>query len=253
MKMINSIIIDDEDQNRNVLEMLINKHCPQINVISEAANADDAFTLINKLKPQLVFLDIRMPNKSGFDLLKMFPRIDFEVIFISAFSEFAITAFDFNAIAYILKPIDYSKLIFATNKAIHKIQANIKDENFENFINSIDGKKTLVQKIAVHNKDTVVLVNISDIVSIESNEDIRVIKTKDNEVFSSIKELKLFEDLFREHLFLVRISRQVIINTNYIKSYSKGEVCVILLNNGFTFEVSRRKKAEILSKILVVC
>ncbi|MGZ5486577.1 MAG: LytR/AlgR family response regulator transcription factor, partial [Nitrososphaeraceae archaeon] len=102
--MISAIIIDDEVHNRNVLKTLLEKYCPMIKVIEECGNAIDAFDKINELKPQLIFLDIKMPGKSGFDLLKMFSGIDFEVIFVSAFNEYAITAFEFNALGYILKP-----------------------------------------------------------------------------------------------------------------------------------------------------
>jgi two-component system LytT family response regulator len=111
MNTVSALIIDDEEHNRNVLHTLLEKYCPLIKIVGEAFDVDDAYEKINKLKPQLIFLDIKMPNKSGFDLLRLFDNINFEVVFVSAFNEYAITAFDFNALGYILKPIDYVKLI----------------------------------------------------------------------------------------------------------------------------------------------
>ncbi len=105
INMITAIIIDDEQHNRNVLQTLLQKHCQDIKVLDEAGNAADAFFKIVEQNPQLVFLDIKMPGKSGFDLLKMFKEINFEVIFVSGFDEYAIHAFEFNALDYILKPI----------------------------------------------------------------------------------------------------------------------------------------------------
>src|SRR4051812_17564140 len=101
MSMVTAIIIDDEEHNRNVLRTLLEKYRPEISVIAEANSVDDAFRKIKKCDPRLIFLDIKMPVKSGFDLLKQFDEIDFEVIFVSAYNEYAITAFEFNALGYI--------------------------------------------------------------------------------------------------------------------------------------------------------
>lgn len=141
MSIVTAIIIDDEEHNRNVLNTLLKKHCPLVQIIAEAANVEDAFEKIKNKKPQLIFLDIKMPNKSGFDLLKLYDVIDFEVIFVSAFNEYAITAFDFNALGYILKPIDYSKLIKVVDKAILKIDSNQQNNNVLHFIKTLEEKK----------------------------------------------------------------------------------------------------------------
>src|SRR5687767_7337571 len=101
--MIKAIIVDDEAANRSVLRTLLAKHCAHIQVVDEADNAGMAYLAINKHKPDLLFLDVRMPGKNGFDLLRMYDKIDFEIIFVSAFNEYALSAFDFNAIDYILK------------------------------------------------------------------------------------------------------------------------------------------------------
>lgn len=245
--MINAIIIDDEEHNRSVLKTLLDKHCPLVNLINEADNVDDAFILINRLKPNLIFLDIRMPGKNGFELLKLFDKIDFEVIFVSGFDEYALAAFEYNALGYILKPIDYEKLIKAVNKAIEIIKLANSNPHLINFISSVDEHDGFIKKISVHQSNKVVFIDIKDIEYIEHNDSFCEINTKKGEKFISTKELTLFENLLRKFNYFIRINRSIIINVKSIKKYSKGEVCITTLESGREFEVSRRKKSEIIS------
>jgi two-component system, LytTR family, response regulator len=249
MNLINTIIVDDEQHNINVLKALLLKHCPLIRIVAECNNADSAYEKIVADKPQLVLLDIRMPNKSGFDLLKLFKKIDFEVIFVSAFNEYAITAFDFNAIGYILKPIDYTKLIMSIDKAINKIESKRTNENVFNFIQTVDDQNDKINKILIHHKDKVVFVKIEDIVIVESKIDVCELKLVDNLLYHSSKGIKQFEDLLILNSTFIRINKSVIINISYIKAYSKGETCFLEMVNGLSYEVSRRKKTEVLNKI----
>jgi len=249
--MVSAIIIDDEVHNRNVLKTLLGKYCPMINVICECSGADDAFDKIRKLQPQLVFLDIKMPGKSGFDLLKMFNRIDFEVVFVSAFNEYAITAFEFNALGYILKPIDYSKLIITVDKAIYKIVSNEKNNSVFHFIKTLDEKNDVINKISVHHNDKVILLNINYIVSVEAKGGTCEIKLDDGRSYYSSKELKLFEEILEKAGNFIRINKSVIINTDYIVSYSKGDICSLEVQNDTFYEVSRRKKSEVLNRIKI--
>lgn len=249
MEPITALIIDDETHNRNVLKKILKQHCPGIQVISEASSAEFAFAEICEKQPRLIFLDIKMPGKSGFDLLRMFDKIDFEVIFVSAFNEYAITAFEFNALGYILKPIDYTKLITAVDKAVSKIKLNKSNNSVFHFIKTIEEKNDLVDKISIHHGGNVILLNISEVISLESIGDSVEIKTVNGESYYSSREIKLFERLLNVHQNFVRISRGVIINTSHIVSYSKGDTCILEMRNRSTFEVSRRKKAEALAKI----
>lgn len=248
--MIKAIIIDDEDHNRSVLKTLLDKHCPLINVISEANNVDDAYILINKLKPNLIFLDIRMPGKNGFKLLKLFDKIDFEVIFVSGFDEYALAAFEYNALGYILKPIDYMKLIKTVSKATEVIKLANSNPHLINFISSIDEHDGFIKKISVHQSNKVIFIDIKDIEYIEHSDNFCEINTKKGEKFISAKDLTLFENLLVKFTHFIRVSRSVILNLESIKKYSKGDVCVIQLISGKEFEVSRRKKSEVLSKIM---
>lgn len=249
MEAITALIIDDEAHNRNVLHTLLKKHTPAIEVIGEASSADAAFSKMQKLKPQLIFLDIKMPLKSGFDLLKMFEVIDFEVIFVSAFNEYAITAFEFNALGYILKPIDFSRLITTVDKAIAKITANKTNQNVFHFIKTLEEKNDLINKIPVHHNEKVILLTVGEIISVEVEGAICELKLINGQKYYSSKDLKLFEDMLEKIGDFIRINKSVIINANYIKSYSKGEICIIGMADGNEFEVSRRKKTEVLRKV----
>ena len=119
--MITALIIDDEENNRIVIRTVLQKYCPEIRVLGEAEGVEQAFILINQFKPKLVLLDINMKPKDGFDLLKMFSKISFEVIFITAHDNFAMKAFEFNAVDYVMKPIESSKLKLAIDKAKERI------------------------------------------------------------------------------------------------------------------------------------
>jgi two-component system LytT family response regulator len=249
--MISAIIIDDEIHNRDVLKTLLGKYCPMINLIGECGSASDAFDKINELKPQLIFLDIKMPGKSGFELLKMFTVIDFEVIFVSAFNEYAITAFEFNALGYILKPIDYSKLIITVDKAIFKIASNEKTSSVFHFIRTLDEESDVMNKITIHHNDKVILLNINYIVSVEAKGGTCEIKLDDGKSYFSSKELKLFEEILEKAGNFIRISKSVIINVDHVVSYSKGDICSLEVTNDTFYEVSRRKKSEVLNRIKI--
>lgn len=249
MNPVTTIIIDDEEHNRNVLRTLLNKYSPAVKIVGEANSADSAFVMMRKLKPRLVFLDIKMPVKSGFDLLKMFDVIDFEVVFVSAFNEYAITAFEFNALGYILKPIDFTKLITVVEKAIAKINANTVNQNVFHFIKTLEEKNDLINKIPVHHNEKVVLLNVGEILSVEVDGNLCTLRLADGRKYYSSKDLKLFEDMLEKIGDFIRINKSVIINTAYLKSYSKGELCIIGMADGSEYEVSRRKKTEVLKKV----
>lgn len=253
MNPVKAIIVDDEEHNRQVLRTLLKTYCSNILIIGEAKDTNEAFGLIKLRSPQLVFLDVKMPGKSGFDLLKMFNEaLDFEVIFVSAFNEYAVTAFEYNALGYILKPIDYNKLISAVNKAILKIGLNTNNNSVIQFIKTLEKDTDVISKIAIHHNEKVVLVNIADIISIRSYEGICNIDVINNKQYHSARDLKLFEGVLRENVNFTRISKNTILNLNHLKSYKKGDICILQMNNNSEFEVSRRKKTEVLQRIKVI-
>lgn len=247
--MITALIIDDEEHNRRALGALIEAHCPGISLIGEAADADEAFAKITALRPRLIFLDIKMPRKSGFDLLRMLPGIQCEVIFVTAFDKYAIRAFEFNAIGYILKPVDKAKLVKVVSRAVEKIHAGVREDLVLHFVETLPDADNLVNRLSVHHNDRVVFIRTNEISCIEGGDGTTTICMADGHHFYSSKRLGDFEGLLEPTMNFIRVSKSVMINSNHIRDYTKGEPCIITMKNGQFFEVSRRRKSEILNRL----
>jgi two-component system LytT family response regulator len=252
MKKIKCIIIDDEAANLNVLKNMLTKHCPSISIAGFARSADEGYRLISETEPNIVFLDIKMPGKSGFDLLLMFKEIRFSVIFVSGFDQYAIQAFEFNALDYILKPIDHMKLIRAVNK-VEKAIENKDANNVIHFIHNLDEKNQLLKSIPLHRQDKVHMVDIDDICYVHALRGYSEIVTTDNQRFLSAKVLSDYEDLLSPFTNFLRVNKSMLINIRYIRDYSKGSTCFINIKNGDSeIEVSRRKKTDIIQYLKVM-
>jgi two-component system LytT family response regulator len=249
MKKITAAVIDDESGSREVLLSLLEKYFPEIEVVGEAANVEEAFNLLNIKKPQLIFLDIQMPKASGFDLLKKFDQVPFEIVFVTSFDKYAINAIKFSALDYLLKPIEIPDLESAIKKAIKSI--DLKTNNGLQIINLLHSLDTDIndRKIAVHAGEKVKLLSELDIVYVEGDGRYCHIILISGETYTTARNLKEFEEYFQATNNFVRIAKDLIINVKYIKHYSKGEPCIIEMVNGKTFDVARRKKAEVLGKL----
>ncbi|HEU4496105.1 MAG TPA: LytTR family DNA-binding domain-containing protein [Flavobacterium sp.] len=246
MNEIRTVIVDDETASRNILCSLLARHCPAIDIVGTAASAGEGHDLIAEIKPDLVFLDVRMPEKTGFDMLRMFGEITFGIIFVTAYDEYAVMAFEFSAIDYILKPIDYTKLISSVDRAVRNIRRNTPN-SYKQFIRAMGEGSGALSSISLHKKDKVVIVEVAEICYIQADRNYCEVVTHDSRKFTSSKTLCDYETLLAPHSNFLRINKSMIINVRFIKEYSKGAVCFITLSNcHFELEVSRRKKAEIL-------
>jgi two-component system LytT family response regulator len=242
---INSVIVDDEKNSREVLRSLLEKFCPEVNVIGEASNVAEAYTLISTSKPDLVFLDIQMPRNNGFCLLQKFNPVPFSVIFITSYDHYAITAIKFSAIDYLLKPVETDDLKSAVTKAISKKKEV--DHYIVNLLNNID--ETIPnKKIPLHIHGNVRFINTFSITHIEADGSYSFIYC-DGEKFVSSKSLKDFEDFLAPNLRFVRINKSIIINIIFLKEYSKGDPFIITLSTGDVFESSRRRKLDVLERL----
>lgn len=245
---ITAILVDDESSSREVLRDLLNNYFPEIELTGEAESVDTAYDLIQRQRPQLVFLDIQMPKQSGFNLLKKYVEPPFEVIFVTSYDQFAINAIKFSALDYLLKPVDVKELKAAIEKAKrsidHKTKTNVQ---ILNLLKGLDSEKE--RKVAVHASDTVKLLNEAEIICIESDGRYCNITSVAGDQYIIAKYVKDFEAYFGSGSDLIRIHKGCMINARHIKEYSKGDPCIIEMSNGRTFEVARRKKAEILEKV----
>lgn len=248
MMRIKTLVIDDEYLNRDLIIKLIQKLNNNFDIIGDAENIDDAFDLIQKHNPDLIFLDIKMPGGSGFDLLSRFKDVNFEVVFVTGFDEYAIQAFEFNALDYVLKPIDTIKLKATLDKVFYRISSKLSIvNNFKEILSVYNPDSHFISKIPIHKNDIVELIDVSEIVSIEANEGYTIFKTFSKGNYTSAKQLSSFEFIIEKNKSFVKINKGVFINLNYLESYSKSNFCIIKLKNDDLYEVSRRKKTEILS------
>ena len=247
---ISALLVDDEIDNRELLANLLQLYFPEIAILGVAANVDEAYDLVLNLSPQLVFLDIQMPRGSGFNLLKKFETVPFEIIFVTSYDQYAINAIRFNALDYILKPVEIESLQEAIKRVVQKIEHPEQNKlQIVNLLYSLDSKNT-DKRIAIHVSDKVKVVNISDVVYIQADGRYCQIFTNDGQHFTTAKVLKDFEDYLGQESPFIRINKSVLANALYIKSYSKGEPLIIEMIGNAVFEIPRRKKAEILERLL---
>lgn len=244
MSTIKCVIVDDELHGRIVLKELLAKFCPDISIAGEADHIVEAYNLIKDIKPDLVFLDIQMPGGNGFSLLKKFEDLDFEVVFVTSYDQYAVTAFKFSALDYLLKPVEIDELKACVEK-VKKRKAEKQSSGawVLNLLNNLDETST-DKKLALHHKDKVRLINLSDVVCLEAESNYTTVYTNDGEKYTPARVLKDFELFLAPYPSFIRINKSVIVNIGCVTEYSKGEPCILYLNNGMEFEISRRKKAE---------
>lgn len=241
MSDIKAIIIDDEERARNTLTTLLTSYCPEVSILAACSNVPDGVLSINKHKPDVVFLDIEMPDYNGFELLGFFREIDFDIIFVTAYSEYAIKAFEVSAVDYILKPIDIDQLKNSVEKLKQKKMHSQMQEQIELLKESYRGDD--IRKIALSMSNGLTFVEISDILMLEADGAYTSFYMKDGQKILVSKKLKFYEDLLSNRSFFFRTHRSYFINVNYIKKYSRSENA-ILMDNDFNVALSRDRKQE---------
>jgi two-component system, LytTR family, response regulator len=245
--MINAIIIDDEAKGRVALREKLLAYCPQIKIIAEAANGQEALLLIQHYKPQLIFLDIEMPRMNGFEMLNELTEKNFHIIFTTAYDQYAIRAIKYAAFDYLLKPIDIEELKTAVEKLSNTENKETKKQ-VELLQQNMQHPKKQLHKLAIPTLDGLLFYDINNIIHLEANSNYTYIHLTNKTKITASKTLKEFEELLPEDIFF-RTHHSHLINLNYIKRYIKGDGGQIELQNGTYVDVSRRKKDEFLKAI----
>jgi two-component system LytT family response regulator len=238
---IRGIIIDDETNNIENLEILLNQYYPEIDIVATAKNAEEGISAIQAQQPDLVFLDIQMPDKSGFELLKALPNIPFEVIFITAFDQYGIQAIKFSALDYLLKPINIMELQLAVTKAINKIAQKQQNKNIENLLSYIKTGNKEAPKIALPTLQEIMYVRVDDIVRCEASNNYTTFHLQTGEQVLVCKTLKEFVELLKPHGF-VRTHQSHLVNINFVKSLLKEDGGTLLLNDKTKIPISRQNR-----------
>ena len=245
--MISAIIIDDEAKGRLALREKLLSYCPQIKVVAEATNGQEALMLIQHHKPQLIFLDIEMPKMNGFEMLNELPEKDFHIIFTTAYDQYAIKAIKYAAFDYLLKPIDIQELQEAISN-VETRENNQTKKQVELLQQNMLHPKKQLNKLAIPTLEGLLFFDINDIIHLEANSNYTNIYFTNKTKITASKTLKEFEELLPEDIFF-RTHHSHLINLNYIKRYIKGDGGQIELQNGSYVDVARRKKEEFLKAI----
>lgn len=244
--MISCVIIDDEAKNIKLLQKILELHCPQVKILATQSDAQSGLLLIDEMQPQLVFLDVEMPHLNGFDLLKKLEPVSFETIFVTAYSHYAVEAFEHHATGYITKPIQVEKLVAAVNSAIRRIEEKSINRNLFTLLEQ-NTKKPAPDKIPLSTSNGLIFVKLTDILYCESSGNYTLFYLHDNSKITVSRQLGEYEKLLPETEF-TRIHDKYIINLSYIKEYIKGSGGDVVLENGKELPVASRRKEDFLSR-----
>jgi two-component system LytT family response regulator len=244
-----TILVDDEPRGLTSLQKLLQLNCPEIEVVSLAGSAEDAKEKILQLKPHLVFLDIAMPGKTGFDLLRELGQVNFEIIFVTAHNSYAIQAFHFSAVDYLLKPVDEELLIEAVKRAQKRIEEKHSGEHIETLLHNIRQKDTPHKmKLCIPSVKGFQVIHIQDIIYCEASSNYTNIHFTNRPFICASRPIHEYEELLEDSNF-ARIHKSYVTNLEHVKEYVRGEGGSILLSNGKELEVSRRKKEVFFKKM----
>ncbi|WP_203256362.1 LytR/AlgR family response regulator transcription factor [Hyunsoonleella ulvae] len=239
---LTSIIVEDEETSRQILKNYLQKYCPNVEILGEAANIDEALILIRNNDLDLVFLDVEMPYGNAFDLLEKIGDVNFETIFVTAYDHYAIDALNAHASYYLMKPISIDELIKAVDYVTDiKTKENaLQDEVLVPKTQSVNGKITIPQQSGFE------VLNTADILYCKADDNYTEIYLNNDKRKIVSKTLKYFEDALKDSGFS-RVHKSYLVNVNEVVKYQKGKGGSVILSNGKEIMVSASKKADLLS------
>jgi two-component system LytT family response regulator len=242
--MFSAVIIDDEARVRETIQHMLSAYCPDINVIGQANSVASGYDLIENFKPEVVFLDIKMQDGTGFDLLKKFKNFNFHFIIITAHEEFAIQAFKFSALDYILKPIDSADLQSAVSKLTKIINIEETNIKFDTLLSNFDNSKKDLKKLVLKTHDNVFVVDVKDIVRCESQNNYTQFHLVDKTSILVSRTLKEYEEMLSS-LSFIRCHQTHLVNALHVVKFVKYPNPTLLMSDGHLIPVSVRKKMAI--------
>jgi len=243
MKTYTAIVVDDIPEALQMLSNDIEKHHPEITLIGKANSVISAAKLLQKNHPDILFLDIMLGDGTGFDILEIVPKLKSKIIFVTASDEYAIKAFKFAAIDYILKPYSNEDLANAIKKAKEQIQPN--KEQLSVLQDSIKNPRSTSQKISLHTSEKIIVVQISEILRCKSDNNYTTFYLENGQRILVSKTLKYYADMLKEHQF-IRVHQSHLINIKYIKEFIKSDGGYLILKDKTNIPVSVRKRNEVM-------
>ena len=245
-----TIIVDDEINAREGLKEILENYFPKIEVITMAENVKSAISVINEYQPELVFLDIKMPDGTGFDVLEQISVVNCEIIFVTAYDEFAIKAFQFSAFGYLLKPIKIKELRSYVEKIEeHLEEVKLNSKRTKILVENYEAGEGKIKKLVVPNMTGFDVLEIKNILRLEGDKNYTRFISEDKHPVLVSKTLKTYEELLSEHGF-IRIHQSTIINLRHVARYIKGDGGEVVMSDGVNVKVARNRKEELLKKFM---
>lgn len=247
--MIRTVLVDDEIDSIRVLQRLLETFCPQIAVVGTASGVETALQVILDTGPDLVFLDIEMAQGNAFDLLNQLLPLQFQVIFVTAFDDYAIRAFKYSAVDYLLKPVDIDDLRSAISRVQeHPLEKDL-SQKMRTLLEHVGTLQMSQQKMAIPTITGLLFVPVQEILRFEAKGNYTTIYMANNDTIMATKTIKDYEEALPEAIFY-RIHNSHIINLSRIKEYQKGRGGVVVMEDGTVIEVASRRREEFLRKLL---
>lgn len=253
---LSAIIVDDEEPARENLAMLLAEFCPEIQVMGKAARVAEARQMIQDLSPDVIFLDIRMPSGTeGFELLDSLPEKKFMVVFVTAFKDYAIRAFNANAVHYVLKPIDIDDLQLAVKKLTEqRNQMKSQPDQFDNYMSTLRhlskslSSQSYSSRITIHHARGIKIINDTDIVYLEADGNCTQLFFADGSRYTDTRTLQVYENLLNPGQFF-RIHKSYIVNLNEIREYLNENGYFVILKNKSRLPVARSRNHDFLERL----
>lgn len=246
MNELTAVLIDDEEVSRDILASYLSSYCPDIKMLGQAKDINEGEKLIHTHSPDIVFLDIEMPYGNGFDLIERIENINFEVIFITAFSDYAIKALNLSASYYILKPIDIDELVAAVEKVRTHKNNKVTLSNTQILADNIKTINDREQKMVIPQLDGFEVVKISSIIRAEASDNYTILYLEHNKKYVLSKTLKYYEELLGEYQFL-RSHKSHLLNLAHVVKYKKGKVGQAIMTDGSTVLVASGAKKQLMA------
>lgn len=248
---LRALIVEDEKNSQELLKELIEQYCEQVTVVGIAGSVSEARKAIESLRPELIFLDIQLPDGDGFQILEEIHPIDFDIIFTTAYDQYATRAFKFSATDYLLKPVDIEELQAAVSRVVEKKKHTPNPDNSEQIkalLGSVRQPNQPFKRIVLPTSSGFTVVNPDDIIRCESDRNYTFIFIKDGKKHLVSKTIKEYEEMLEDYNFF-RIHQSHLINLHFLKNYIRGRGGQVELTDGTIVDVSARKKADFLRRM----
>lgn len=247
--MIRTVLVDDEIDSIRVLQKLLESFCPQVAIVGTASGVETALQVIRETGPDLVFLDIEMAQGNAFDLLNQLQPLQFQFIFVTAFDDYAIRAFKYSAVDYLLKPVDIDDLRSAISRVQERPLEKDLTQKMRTLLEHMGTLQMSQQKMAIPTITGLMFVPVQDILRFEAKGNYTTIVMANNDTILATKTIKDYEEALPESIFY-RIHNSHIINLSRIKEYQKGRGGAVVMEDGTVIEVASRRREEFLRKLL---